>query len=77
MGQMDGMLEAQQGSGEDDSGSARKVSRLELNAKKDSGYGSQGLIAVQQVNTTDTASKYCKVNTSIYSNSLQQVNTLQ
>jgi hypothetical protein len=28
---------------------SRKISRLELNVKKDSGYGSQGLIAVDQV----------------------------
>jgi hypothetical protein len=28
---------------------SRKVSRLELNVKKDSGYGSQGLIALDQV----------------------------
>jgi hypothetical protein len=49
IGQMDGMLENHEGCGETDSNSSRKVSRLELNVKKDSGYGSQGLIVVDQV----------------------------
>ena len=30
---------------------SRKISRPEMNAKKDSGYGSQGLIALDQVST--------------------------
>ena len=37
------------GDDETDSNSSRKVSRLELNVKKDSGYGSQGLIALDKV----------------------------
>ena len=52
IGQMDGMLESEEGcvdEEEADRARTRKVSRLELNVKKDSGYGSQGLIAVDQV----------------------------
>ena len=49
---MDGMLDGHDkrcGEVEPDSSPSRKVSRLELNVKKDSGYGSQGLITVDQV----------------------------
>ena len=52
IGQMDGMLDGHDkrcGEVEPDSSPSRKVSRLELNVKKDSGYGSQGLITVDQV----------------------------
>jgi hypothetical protein len=53
MGNLDGMLESQEGCVEEEESArhrSQKVSRLELNVKKDSGYGSQGLIAVDQVN---------------------------